>query len=769
MQTRAGLRQGEALRSPPRYWSGTALKSGLIVGLLTTVNTMSYAAVAGAPFGIEQSAAAILSGLIGAVVGGAAASLLGSVPAQVFAPRASVAVVIAGAASYFVSHYAAQPDAAAHAMMALTACLLLASLLQVAFSVLRLGHVIRLIPQPVTAGLTIAIAVRLLVSQCAPFVSTTALGDAAHVAALACAVATVMAIAWLRWRGREDSALPAGLGIGLIASLAFEIAAASGLQPVPSLQPHLQAVSLNAGALLVPLRLLQEWPGLSLGPMLPNLFAFALVLALVNSMETLTSLVVVEDAVGRRFDPNRALLAGAAGSLAAVCLGGLPVGGSAATSLVNARAGADARTSALVAAAATALFTLACGRWLVIVPMSVIAGMMAMVAIGLAAAPMTELWQRWRGRGDEPRGVYGELAVALLVCALLLATDMLVAVCGGLVAATALALLDMRASLVRRHYDANDPAVPAPMRGRIGPVVGRTIQIIEFGQPLIFATVEAAVRQIERSCVSMRFTVLDLRYVGGPDATAASALSRCFAALSARGHQLTILRSAEAPAIDPTLRGNPVFDELESALCYCAAKAARTHAEAPARVPPASVAAIAIAFAGEPAANAARRPAAPQGRTTPRDVERALLRAFGPLAPALLRRGQRTDPGVAELLAALDGLPLRGPSRQALVARLATRLDALEPGPTDATAHGSPPVIAVPLVGAASSEVTDELVERSASWLAPHLGPIAIVMARRAQRSAVTRAEFSQQLADLLEDAGARKAFLEAAAAARPL
>jgi len=757
----------------PRMWPGgravglrSALNCGFVVGLLTTINTLSYALVAGAPFGSQQSAAAVLSGLIGAVVGGAVATLLGSVPAQVFAPRASVAVVIAGAAAHWLAQNAGLADALPRTLVTITACLLLAALIQLGFGLLRLGDMIRMIPQPVTAGLTIAIAIRLFISQWEPFVAATGLGDFQRIAPLACGVATVIAIAWgRRRRVDEGPALMAGLIVGIALSAAFEAMAPAAASAGASLQPHLDAVDWSAGPLLAPLGLLRAWHTIAFEPLLPNLCAFALVLALVNSMETLTSAMVLEHAVGRRFDANRALMAGAAGSLAATCLGGLPVAGSATTSLANLRAGSRARMSALMAAGMSAALTMACGSWLVHVPMAVIAGMMTMVAITLVAPPLAELWQRWRRRAHDPRGTYGDLAVAALVCGLLLASDMLVAVCGGLVAATALALLSMRASLVRRHYDATHTGLAAQAENSIDPAIGRTIQIIELGQPLFFATVEAAVLLVERSAASMRFTVLDLRHVAGPDATAASALARCFASLHGRGHQLALVRRPEAPPIEPALQGCPVFGELAPALLFCASQATRDDSTVEAREHQ----------VGVEAGDSEHRPPAPD------DVDRELARQFGPLAPLLLRKACREDPDVSELLEALMRLPGGSAPRRELLSGLASRLmlrsDACEeatsmapsaaaatPLPEPRSIESAPASLPAPMsaLEPMTAAVPNELVEHAARDLALHLGPIATLLARRAQRSAGNRKQFFEELAARLDDPAARKAFLAA-------
>jgi sulfate permease, SulP family len=536
------------------------LRGGVTTAVLTLVTAISYAAVAGAPLGGSMSAAAVLSGLIGAVLGGMIASLLGPVPTQIFSPRASVAVVIASAAIVFSKNASFIGGSQIQVLALLTACLLLAAALQCAFGLLKFGAFIRLVPHSVTAGFTIGLAIEMILSQLphlAPKLN--ALGYA-HVAPLVVGLTTVAAISLMRWRGWSGWAMPVGLLGGVLSHQLL------GTFFNSTLLPSLQVINVAAAPLFSVIEL-QTLVGTELlQNQLPNLVAFAFVIAFVNSIETLTSAVVLEELTRCRFDANRALIAGAVGSLVAVCAGGLPVAGSAATSVVNVKAGGRSRQSALIAGVVLLTLAYLCRNWLDWVPLAAVAGLVLTVAVELAYAPFIEITQPLRRMSRKVQRAFGDIAVAVLVCVLLVTTDIVTAVIGGLFAATIPLVMQMRQTLVRRQYDGNHPTATALIESAIEPKIGGRIQIVEVAQPLFFATAEVVIEVIERLDSHMRVVILDLTHMGAIDATASRTLARCTATLRSRNQQLLIVAAKHVSAFDQIGLPCSLFANLTDAL-----------------------------------------------------------------------------------------------------------------------------------------------------------------------------------------------------------
>jgi sulfate permease, SulP family len=569
-------------------------RAGVAVATVTLVTSVSYAAMAGAPLGAALSASAVLSGLIGATLGGAVAALSGLACRQFFSPRASVAVIIASALATrdLVSH-------GAQSLLWLTACLLLAGVMQAGFGALRLGGLIRLIPHSVTAGLTIGIAASMAWSQLPHWWPAADVRGWAQLAPLALGLLTMAVVFWAQRRGWSGWALPAGVLIGALSNTV--LTAAWPLVQMPPL-PHLQAVDWSAAPLLSVAALMQAFvhaPSASAALQnLPSLAGFALAIALVNSVETLAATVVLEDATKRRFDVNRVLLASSLASLAAVCAGGLPVASSAATSTVSLKAGGRSRRLPLIAAGMLGVLALVCCAWLWVVPLAVVAGLMLTVALALVQAPLRELWaMRLSRRTQTPRTA--DALVLILVGALALTTDIVSAVLGGVAAAAVLLVMQMQRTLIRRQYDANHPDAQAHLHAALTPEAAERIHVIELAQPLFFATAEAVVQVIEARSRRATCTILDLSYVGAIDTTAARVLARCARAQRRGQGELLLVPGVSAMSFGPGGDRDGAcspFASLGEALRF----AAQLQSGA---APSAEV----IAFPRDPAAAAARR------------------------------------------------------------------------------------------------------------------------------------------------------------------
>ncbi len=568
-------------RKPHPWWSAALvavrasargdLRAGITAGLLTLVTAIAYAALAGAPLGAGMSSAAALSGLIGAALGGLVATALSPVKTQVFSPRASVAVVIASAAVKFDALLG--PGAITQTLAWLSACLLLAALMQAAFGLLRLGALIRLIPHCVTAGFMVGIAIEMAWSQGPHLLPAAATAtQLAAYAPLMMGLASVGTIAWVQWHPRCKNLRGWAMPLGLLAAVLL----CEGLHATLSWTvPHLQALEFATAPFVSVMQGLSLALGPPLGPplglthsgsvtaLLPQVLVFALVISFVNSVETLTCVLALETRLQQRFDANRALMASALGSLAAVCMGGLPVAGGTAASMVNVDAGARSRCSGIVAALTVALLA-AMGHGVIDrIPLAAMAGVLLTVAFALVLTPVRELvLQR--------RATRSELVVACLVGLLLLTAGSAVALLCGVLVVSALAVMQMRRNVVRREYDAPSTPAAGDAQPGLAPAFAQKIRVLEVGQPLLFATVESVVQAIEAHRQTARFVVLDLSYVSALDASAARTLAACASAMAAAGDQALVI--AQAPRGQAALRpidGCDHFNGLDDALKHC--------------------------------------------------------------------------------------------------------------------------------------------------------------------------------------------------------
>jgi sulfate permease, SulP family len=532
-------------------------RGGLAAGLLTLVTTIAYATAAGAPMAAALGSSLLLSALIGAAVGGGVAALFAPIGVQVHSPRASVALIVAAAGSAIAAPLG--PGATLQTLAWLSVCMLLAALLQAGFGLLRMGALIRLVPRAVGSGFTIGIALQLLWSQRASlWPGAKGLFDATNTTPLLAGLATVAVIAWMQCQRARPALRVWSVPLGLVLGIAL-CAALQAVSAVPL--ARLQAIDLAAGPLVLLHRVFDVDGAGDIAAVLPRVFGYALVLAFVNALETLTCGLALEARLRQRFDANRALIASAIGSLASACVGGLPVAGSAAVSVANVDAGARSRRSSLLAAAAVSLLAVPGHGALPAVPLAALAGVTLVVAWGLAWQPLRELLLQHGAARAGSHAALGELAVAALVVLLLLVAGSAVALLCGVLAASMLALVQMRRGVVQRQYDALQAGVAG-----IGAAAARQIRIIEIGQPLLFANVEPVVQAIEAQELPVRCVVIDLTRASAVDASAARALADCGQTMSGGAQMLLIVRPASAAASAVAFDACPVFDRLGDAI-----------------------------------------------------------------------------------------------------------------------------------------------------------------------------------------------------------
>jgi sulfate permease, SulP family len=530
------------------------VQAAVLTALLTLVTVVPYASVAGAPLGPGALASAVLSGLIGATVGALVAAALWQRPAQICSPRASVCLVVASAVTSLHANLGGGTPGLA--LLGSTMwCLLLAAGLQWLLGVCRLGRLIRMVPHSVTAGFMAGIAVKLASTQL-PHLLGTSNGQAWRAPALVVGAVVISVIVLLCARRRHKLAIPLGLLAGVVTH------AALGLAGVATHAATLPGVDLHTVPMFHASALWQWLQASPSGAVLPTVLTFAVAIALINSMETLATGLAVEELSHEHFDADRALRAGALGSLASVALGGLPVAGGTAVSLAAHRAGARGRTAALLNPFLVLLVAVAGTPLLGWVPMAAVAAVLLAVSAQLVLPHLHELLTERRRALAEGREPGGDLAVAALVCVVLLFAGVGTALAAGVLAAAALVVGQMRARLLAREY------WPGDRHGQRH--VPANTCVLELAQPLFFATVAHALEAVERVARFTPHVVLDLTHGHAIDTTALRLLARCAASLKAQDCALALVVTepvlAHTPRAPVQSTGVPTYPSVALAL-----------------------------------------------------------------------------------------------------------------------------------------------------------------------------------------------------------
>lgn len=309
---------------------------------------------------------------------------------------------------------------------------LLAGVLLVAMGWARLGGVIRFIPYPVTVGFTSGIALVIAVGQIPDALGLTlgrqeadfiprirSYADAwGTVSPAAVGVALLTVLLVLYWP-RVSRRIPGPL-VALVAVTALTHALGLRLDTIGS---RFGSVPSALPALRVPRVEVS---------MLPALFQPALAIALLAGIESLLSAVVSDGMTGRRHRANAELVAQGLANIASPLFGGIPATGAIARTATNIKNGGRTPIAGLVHALTLLAILTTVGRWVALVPMAGLAGVLLVVAYN-----MSEL-RVFRGLLRGPRS---DVLVLVATFILTVLVDLVVAIEVGVVMA---ALLFMR-------------------------------------------------------------------------------------------------------------------------------------------------------------------------------------------------------------------------------------------------------------------------------------------------------------------------------------
>ncbi len=410
----------------PKFWSqlreGYGLGdlkadalAGLTVAIVALPLSMAIAIAAGLP--PER-------GLATAIVGGFVISLLGGSRFQIGGPAGAFIVLVAAVAGR-------------HGVDGLVLATFMAGGIMILLGLLRLGGLIRLIPQPVLVGFTAGIAVIIFASQikellgldiarepAALLPKLVAIGQAlpsASPLAIAVAAASLAIIVLQRrfrptWPGLLFAVAAAALAVWSLNLDVATIGTRFGGVPSGLPAPSLPDVS--------PERLLK---------LLPD----ALAIALLGAIESLLSAVVADGMTGRRHRSNGELVAQGVANMAAASFGGMPATGTIARTATNVRAGARGPVSGMLHAVYLLAFMIAAAPLAFHIPLAALAAVLAIVCWNMAekkefAHLLTDSWRT---------------AVVLLATFLLtIFVDLIVGIGVGTVLAALIARLPQRSS-----------------------------------------------------------------------------------------------------------------------------------------------------------------------------------------------------------------------------------------------------------------------------------------------------------------------------------
>ena len=478
-------------------------------------------------------------GLVTTVVAGLLISALGGTRFQIGGPTGAFIPVV-----YVVI--------AAHGFDGLVLATLMAGILLVFAGLMKVGALMRFMPQPLVTGFTSGIAVIIAASQLkdalglpletvpAEFIPRIRLLAAhlgeANPTALALAAGSVALIVGLRRHA------PRAPGFLLAVLLSAALVALAGLQ--------VDTIASRFGGIPSSLPM-PQWPALSLERLLA-LVPAALTIAFLAGIESLLSAVVADGMSGGKHRPNTELVAQGVANVASALVGGLPATGAIARTATNIRSGARSPLAGVLHAVFVLGFMLLLAPLAGYVPLPTLAGVLLVVAWNMSER------EHFMHTLRAPKG---DRAVLLATFATTVLVDLTFAIEVGIVIA-AFVFMSRMADVVEvqsglQLSDGDDAPEDLTQRAR----VPHDVQVYRISGPLFFGATGRLESVLDDAATPPRAYILRMGQVPMVDASGVHALKTLYERCRRRGTQLVISGLRAQPR--RTLARMPLSDHGE--------------------------------------------------------------------------------------------------------------------------------------------------------------------------------------------------------------
>ena len=506
--------------------------------LVALPSAIAFGVTIFSPLGGTYAAQGAIAGILGVTALGLVAGAFGGTNRLITAPCAPAAAVLAALAIQ-LSHDGVE---AGSVVLMLTLMGLICGLLQVAFGAVGLGRLIKYMPYPVVSGYLSGVGLIIILSQIpkllglpkeaslwAGLVSPSSWQWQGVIVGLV--TVTVMAAA-----PRFTKAVPAAilaLAAGVLAYFALGLA-----------DPGLYTLAGNS-LVVGPLggsdasfgdAIAGRWKAIgSLDyALLGKLLIPAATLAVLLSIDTLKTCVVLDALTRSRHDSNRELIGQGLGNLASAFVGGVPGAGQMGATLVNMSSGAQTRLSGLIERALALVAFLILGTFIAWVPISALAGILIVIGVRMFDRTSLHLLRS--------RATILDFAVIVAVVVVALTVSLIAASGIGIALAIALFIREqIRGSIVHGKAYGNQihsKRVRLPDEMAILESRGDQTAIFKLQGSLFFGTTDQLYTSLEPELKTRTYIILDMRRVQSVDFTAVHMLEQIEAILHERGATL---------------------------------------------------------------------------------------------------------------------------------------------------------------------------------------------------------------------------------------
>jgi len=399
-----------------KNYSKKQFVSDLVAGIIVAIIALPLSIALAIASGVSPE-----KGLYTAIVAGFVIALLGGIRVNISGPTAAFATIVAGIVVQ-------------HGIDGLAIATIMAGMILIIMGFLRLGSLIKYIPETITVGFTSGIAITIVIGQIKDFLGitfapgTNAIEAPEKIAAIAESISTrnplalvtgLVALAILIFWPKISKKIPGSL----IAVLAITVVVALTKLPVNTIGDLYQ---INAS---LPPFAIPAFDTAKIVSLIPSAFTIAILAAI----ESLLSCVVSDKMISDTHNSNTELIAQGAGNICSALFGGIPATGAIARTAANVKNGGRSPISGIVHAIVLLLVLVIFMPYAAFIPMPVIAAVLFMVAYNMSE------WRHFVAICKKAP-IY-ETLVLVLTFVLTVLFDLVVAIAVGLAVHYAIVLL----------------------------------------------------------------------------------------------------------------------------------------------------------------------------------------------------------------------------------------------------------------------------------------------------------------------------------------
>lgn len=472
--------------------------SGIVVGVVALPLAIAFAVASG----VSPE-----KGIITAVVAGFLISFLGGSRVQIGGPTGAFIIIVYGVVEQYGTN-------------GLIISTILAGLLLIVFGVLRLGTLLKFFPYPLIVGFTSGIALVIFSTQIKDAlgldlenIPSEFIGKwivyfsnfhAINFTALSITVGTILIVVF---SGRIIKKIPGSLIAILVMTLAVQLF-------------DLEVTTIETFFGEIQGKFNFSFPDIDLNTIHIYLTP-ALTIALLGGIESLLSAVVADGMIGSRHRSNTELIAQGIANVITPLLGGIPATGAVARTATNVKNGGRTPISGMVHAVTLLLIMLFLGKWAKLIPMSVLAGILIVVAYNMS---------EWRSFISVLKGSFFDVVVLLNTFLLTVLVDLTIAIEIGVVLSALLFMKRMADITEKRIEHVIDSDVIEDYSS-----LPKEISVYEISGPLFFASARTYAEVIESLGMTSQILIIRMRHVSFADHTGIKNLKSAIKSLMHHG------------------------------------------------------------------------------------------------------------------------------------------------------------------------------------------------------------------------------------------